>query len=432
MGPRFGHDFSNVRVYTDTKAAESARAVNALAYTVGRNVVFGVGQYAPETSTGKKLLAHELAHVVQQSSKTTSVQRRLSSDLHEDKYEMEADRTAAIIASGANTYHAFMRTAPTIQRMPVDKNDEFGQSPTTLSHMKIGPEEPLPYREATELQDCMRIHNDQQLCARLVGIDSGLPGVQPLSWSADWPLWFFCGEHPQGFTTTVTLSASITGEGPITWDIITGGDKVAFTGRGATPRSATGMQVRLRSTEGSNRANDVAIRVSEGSGATSKTYTGRMSVLKPHRLISSRFGVIGPRDRPWGSGFISFISYRMVDNLGGSIKGGTVNEQFETGTNLVANNWPVPNQIAGTDVDRDGVFTDRIGVTGASARTPAPQNPGPSRVPPSSLSGQRVDVIRQEFFIGSLTAGRGCSVQRHDFVRFIDHGRHENIVSPAP
>lgn len=65
--PRFGHDFSKVRVHTNPKAVESARAVNALAYTVGSNIVFGKRQYAPDTIRGQKLLAHELVHVVQQS-----------------------------------------------------------------------------------------------------------------------------------------------------------------------------------------------------------------------------------------------------------------------------------------------------------------------------------------------------------------------------
>jgi hypothetical protein len=65
--PRFGHDFSQVRVHTDLRAAQSARAVNALAYTVGRNVVFGPGAYQPKTNAGMRLLAHELTHVVQQS-----------------------------------------------------------------------------------------------------------------------------------------------------------------------------------------------------------------------------------------------------------------------------------------------------------------------------------------------------------------------------
>ena len=66
--PRFGHDFGQVRIHTDTKAAESARTVNALAYTSGSDVVFATGQYDPVTATGKRLLAHELTHVIQQES----------------------------------------------------------------------------------------------------------------------------------------------------------------------------------------------------------------------------------------------------------------------------------------------------------------------------------------------------------------------------
>jgi Domain of unknown function (DUF4157) len=66
METRFGHDFSQVRVHTDSRAAESARAVDALAYTVGRDIVFGSQLYAPGNSAGRELLAHELAHVVQQ------------------------------------------------------------------------------------------------------------------------------------------------------------------------------------------------------------------------------------------------------------------------------------------------------------------------------------------------------------------------------
>ena len=74
--PRFGHDFGRVRVHTDAKAAESARAVNAQAYTVGRNVVFDGGAYSPSTSRGRWLLAHELTHVVQQSRMTDKATQR--------------------------------------------------------------------------------------------------------------------------------------------------------------------------------------------------------------------------------------------------------------------------------------------------------------------------------------------------------------------
>jgi hypothetical protein len=75
MEPRFGHDFSQVRVHADGHASQSAQAVNALAYTAGKRIVFASGQYAPGTSAGNHLLAHELTHVVQQrnlSSQTPS------------------------------------------------------------------------------------------------------------------------------------------------------------------------------------------------------------------------------------------------------------------------------------------------------------------------------------------------------------------------
>jgi hypothetical protein len=66
MEPRFGHDFSQVRVHTDERASVSAEAVSARAFTVGSHVVFGKDQYAPHTERGNHLLAHELAHVIQQ------------------------------------------------------------------------------------------------------------------------------------------------------------------------------------------------------------------------------------------------------------------------------------------------------------------------------------------------------------------------------
>lgn len=66
MGQRFGHDFSGVRVHTDGEATNVARAVRARAFTLGHDIVFGAGEYMPATMGGKRLLAHELAHVIQQ------------------------------------------------------------------------------------------------------------------------------------------------------------------------------------------------------------------------------------------------------------------------------------------------------------------------------------------------------------------------------
>lgn len=67
MEPRFGYDFSQVRIHTDARAAESAEAVNARAYTVANDIAFRCGEYSPETLSGRRLLAHELTHVIQQS-----------------------------------------------------------------------------------------------------------------------------------------------------------------------------------------------------------------------------------------------------------------------------------------------------------------------------------------------------------------------------
>lgn len=66
MESRFGEDFGDVRLHVGGEAAESAAAVGASAYTVGRDIVFGTGSYAPESASGREVLAHELAHVVQQ------------------------------------------------------------------------------------------------------------------------------------------------------------------------------------------------------------------------------------------------------------------------------------------------------------------------------------------------------------------------------
>lgn len=65
-------DLSRVRVHTDARAAESAHKINALAYTLGNNIVFGAGQFAPSTHKGRQLIAHELTHVVQQTRSGTS------------------------------------------------------------------------------------------------------------------------------------------------------------------------------------------------------------------------------------------------------------------------------------------------------------------------------------------------------------------------
>jgi len=99
MEPCLGHDFSRVRVHTDTQAAESTRGMNALAYTVGRHIVFGADQYNPNSRQGRHLLTHELSHVVQQSTICDVTQQKPTLGPTSDIYEREAEQTAGIVAA---------------------------------------------------------------------------------------------------------------------------------------------------------------------------------------------------------------------------------------------------------------------------------------------------------------------------------------------
>jgi hypothetical protein len=94
LEPRFGHDFSQVRVHTDPEADRSAQGLNALAYTWGRHIAFASGQYRPGTSSGLELIAHELAHTVQQGfadGPAPGVQAQAAS---EDRFERQAQTAA--------------------------------------------------------------------------------------------------------------------------------------------------------------------------------------------------------------------------------------------------------------------------------------------------------------------------------------------------
>jgi hypothetical protein len=104
LEPRFGYDFSKVRVHANARAAESARAVQAQAYTVGRHMVFGTGQYKPGDRSGNSTLAHEATHAVQQGFKDFDPSRPLEVGAPHDASEREADRNES--AAGGTQLHA--------------------------------------------------------------------------------------------------------------------------------------------------------------------------------------------------------------------------------------------------------------------------------------------------------------------------------------
>ena len=142
MEKRFGHDFSEVRVHTDTLAAHSANLINAHAYTAGNHIVFAESQFDPVRPEGQRLIAHELAHVVQQRNATTSTHSGLTIGSTTDGAEQEADafaHTALIAGHGPkksampgvshlprpSTSHRVLRRAPKDVSCPDKKNETW-------------------------------------------------------------------------------------------------------------------------------------------------------------------------------------------------------------------------------------------------------------------------------------------------------------------
>lgn len=133
MESRFGHDFSNVRIHQDSKAAESARSINALAYTSGNNIVFDSGRYQPNTGEGRHLLAHELTHTIQQGGKVGNVQRALKSFNSTSPSDLEKDYTnEGYITKNNNGYAEFY-----INKLDAPKYDLLGHDTNWVNdHIK--------------------------------------------------------------------------------------------------------------------------------------------------------------------------------------------------------------------------------------------------------------------------------------------------------
>src|SRR5438128_1481509 len=151
MESRLGADFSDVRVHTDGKATESARSVQAHAYTVGNDVVFQSDKYAPETDAGKHMLAHELTHVVQQRSGPvdgTPAPGGIKISHPSDSFEQEAERHAGAIMSQPPPPQAEApaQSAPGVQRKeedgpPVQRAEEEEEVQGSFLQRQAGEEE---------------------------------------------------------------------------------------------------------------------------------------------------------------------------------------------------------------------------------------------------------------------------------------------------
>src|SRR5438876_6145629 len=126
MESRLGADFSDVRVHTDGKAAESARSVQAYAYTVGNDVVFQSDKYAPDSDSGQRMLAHELTHVVQQRSGPvdgTPAAGGIKVSHPSDSFEQAAESTADRVMSSQAVPTPMTGATSSVQRVAPEEEE---------------------------------------------------------------------------------------------------------------------------------------------------------------------------------------------------------------------------------------------------------------------------------------------------------------------
>ena len=165
--PRFGYDFAGVRVHDDTAAEASAHSMHALAYTFGHQIVFRGGQYSPTTDEGRRLLGHELAHVVQQSGGASGVQ---TAGLGEDDYEREADSASERALAGLAVGRLTPVSAPLPQgkkggekKGDDDKDDDEDEPPfanmeAALDGLIFTPPTEATYRKGPKLPQIRAIY----------------------------------------------------------------------------------------------------------------------------------------------------------------------------------------------------------------------------------------------------------------------------------
>jgi len=135
MELRLGHDFGRVRIHADARAAESARSVNAIAYTVGRHVVFDTNHFAPRSDEGRQLLAHELTHVLQQRNLVDHPSAPIEVSDPASAHEHEAHARAESAGRGAMTPLA----RPLLQRQPPPAQAVTPPSPDTICFSGVAP-----------------------------------------------------------------------------------------------------------------------------------------------------------------------------------------------------------------------------------------------------------------------------------------------------
>lgn len=248
--PRFGHDFSDVRVHTNAVAAKSAQSINALAYTIGNNIVFNTGQFSPKSDSGKKLIAHELTHVVQQGKGIST--KKIQRVMEYPKKGLDPWLTEAVPQS-PNPITPAPKTGPLPSEPkpydphpydsgPYDKNPSSPKPPDQ-------PSAPAPPAKPCPLSITGPDRVDHY-CNPYTPSDAQSCGIFPAK------------------DIKLTVSG-VAARAPIAWSISAGTDKAAIDG------DSNKADVQIKGNKASAAKNDVTVSVSDGTCTATKTITVR-------------------------------------------------------------------------------------------------------------------------------------------------------------
>lgn len=171
MSSRFGADFSNVKIHTDSSAARMSNSINAKAFTHQNHIYFNQGQYQPNTHEGKTLLAHELTHTIQQGAVGSSIQAKLKLGSPNDQYEKEADQVADAVTSSSSSGNV-------IQTKTWDKEEEYNPYATaTKGNMPEKSIRRMPLQN-TVMRKCKGCEEETIQRGKQIDQERGPPNLQ--------------------------------------------------------------------------------------------------------------------------------------------------------------------------------------------------------------------------------------------------------------
>ncbi len=456
--PRFGQDFSAVRVHTDAKAADSARSVKARAYTVGREVIFGAGQYAPHTDAGRQLIAHELTHVVQQNRSASMMRSALTIGPADDAFEQEARQISHAISQTSSDFGAApvaMETTPQpaarLMRDPdgsrtgdpcLDEcEDQFDRCLKTtrfppeciagrshcMGNCKPKTEEkPKPKEEPKKIkpEDIVIESRGRKEHVDPSKITQGL--------------WWFNGAVPllaPLYPNEATVNTGLP-NGEFKYQVSQGVDKLALLDGSKEVNALTVNDQPAISVKGigpSAKAKDVKLAITHTpTGAKSAdVYSAQLEVRAPNHL-----DLMNCTHTANGAyGYTSVFPMKVMDNFGQSMAYIDVNEDFDAGTleKGVSSDWDAPfkSRTKGSTLTLgDGTFEDNYAVGVSGGKPPSTMAPQPGN-PQTPLGATLVGTFRHRWYVGTRTTGQGVNVSVHLGKFYADHGEYNNFTSPV-